>query len=41
MISSVALTTNLLRRPLGFSWMPLPIFGDDVLMSLLKDPPES
>ena len=41
MISSVVLTTNVLRTPLGFSWMALPIFGDDAMMRLLKDPPES
>jgi len=41
MISSVALTTNVLRKPLGFSWIARPIFGDDVMMRLLKDPPES
>lgn len=40
-ISRVALTTNLLRKPLGFSWMPLLILGDEVMMTLLKHPPES
>ena len=40
-ISRFALTTNLLGKPLGFSSMPLLIFGDDVMMTLLKDPPES
>jgi len=41
MTSSVALTTNLLRKPLGFSWTALPIFDDNAMMSLLRDPPES